>query len=115
MDQPVTKPKRGGKRAGAGRPPGKAALPYGASSAIKGLRHRVPNGTPEPLAEVADEAFDAIVKVMRGEVHYTEAQTRLRAAKDVREEICGPVAQKHEVAGADGKPLAVSIVLKGPK
>lgn len=84
-------------------PPGKGRvagstvpLPPGAVSAIKGLRYRVPPGTPEPLGALADDAFDAVVGVMRG-AHPFGAMAVLGAAKVVREEICGPIAQKHVV------------------
>lgn len=89
---------RGGQREGAGRPAGvKNVLPIGSVAAVKSLRLRVPESTPEPLAEVADEAFNAIVGVMRSEAFDPGmASARLRAAAMVREEICGPVKQRVE-------------------
>lgn len=105
---------RGGKRTGAGRKTGSVDTvnrlkPRGATSALKSLRHRVPEGTPDALADIAGEAFQAIVDVMRGESYGAEGFTILSASKLVREEVCGPVKQKHEVTGADGGPVQVSI------
>jgi hypothetical protein len=71
--------------------------------AIKALRHRIPVGTPEDLAEVADEAFSTVVDVMRGKVGH-EVTARLNASRYVREEICGPIAQRVELEV--GKNLA---------
>lgn len=113
MDRSATKRRgRGGKRPGAGRPAGsKNTLPLGAVSAIRALRHRVPADAPKELADVAGEAFDAVVEVMRGEFRdSTVASTRLRAAAMVREEVCGPMAQKLEHTGKDGGPLVVEVV-----
>lgn len=96
--QPV-KRSRGGRRPGAGRPAGsRNALPREAVSAIRGLRHRVPAGTPEPLADVADEAFERIVAVMRGEVKF-DATAVLKAAATARDEVCGKVTDKLEHSG----------------
>ena len=91
-------------KAGPGRPRGSASgLPLGAVGAIKALRHRIPAGTPEALAAVADEAFSTVVAVMRGKVGH-EVTARLNASRYVREEICGPIAQKVELEV--GKSLA---------
>lgn len=106
------KPKgqHGGRRERAGRPVGsRNALPLNAVQAIRALRYRVPAGTPEPLAEVAGEAFERVVAVMRGEVLPDVAATVLKAATVVRHEVCGPLAQKLEHTGKDGEPLQVSI------
>lgn len=46
--------------------------------------------------ELADEALGTIAAVMRGQVHYLEAQSRLKAATRVREEVGGPLTQKVE-------------------
>lgn len=88
----------GGARPGAGRPQGSTnALGLGEARAVKALRLRVPESTPAPLADVADEAFGAIVGVMRAEYFDAGmAQARLRAAAMVREEVCGPVKQRVE-------------------
>lgn len=111
---PDLKPRR--KRAvkpslppGPGRPPGiSEALPRNARDAIVGLRHRVPLGTPEPLGELADLAFQTVVDVMRGKFHKGGVQ-RLGAAKTVREEICGSTVQKHEHTGAGGGPISMQV------
>lgn len=96
MSEP--KKQRGGRRPGAGRPKGATnALALGEVRAIKALRLRVPESTPEPLASVADEAFDVVVRTMRGEQFDPGmAQVQLRAAAMVREEVCGPVKQRVE-------------------
>lgn len=99
----------GGARAGAGRPVGATnALEMGAVNAIQTFRHRVPESASREAAAVADEAMGAIIQVMRGEVMFG-ATDRLRAATMVRQEVCGPIAQKVEHGGPDGGPLQVSI------
>jgi hypothetical protein len=100
---PDVKPRR--KRTDGTRPPpgkgrvvgSKLPLPLGSVASIKGLRYRVPDGTPEPLGEVADEALQAVVDVMRRGVR-RGAMAVLGAAKTVREEVCGAITQKHEIA-----------------
>ena len=113
MDHPATKRKgRGGKRPGAGRPAGSTnTLEYGEVKAVKSLGWRVPEAAPQPIAAVADEAWDKIVAVMRGEVSSAEghAANVLRASFRLRDEACGPLAQKINHGDADGKPLAVAI------
>lgn len=112
MDSSEPRPKkgRGGKREGSGRKAGgRNALQIGEVQALKTLRHRVPDGAPPEAGAFADEAFGTIVKVMRGEVSFTEATARLKASTYIREEICGPVAQKLQHSGPDGGPLEVSI------
>jgi hypothetical protein len=95
----------GGRRPGAGRPPGsRNALPAGTARAIKALRHRVPEGVAPQLADVADEAFAAVVAVMRKPAT-PGAFARLQAAAAIREEVCGPVPKKHEVTGKDGEAI----------
>lgn len=116
-DAPAAKPKRkhratgkprGGKRPGAGRPTGaRNALPQGAVAAIRALRHRVPEGTPEPLAELADEALATVAEVMRGQVR--RGTERLNAARVVREEICGPVPKQLRVGGEGGGPITIHV------
>ena len=89
---------------GPGRPVGtRNALPKGAVAAIKSLRHRVPAGLPEPIAEIADRAFQTVVDVMDGKVGH-EVTARLNAARYLRDETCGPIAQKVEIEV--GKSLA---------
>jgi hypothetical protein len=91
--------KRGGRRAGAGRPSGvREALPRGTVKAVQALRVRVPEGVPDELAEIADEAFNKMVAIVRGSGHRYQG-IQLNAARAVREEICGPVATKVEHSG----------------
>lgn len=105
----------GGARPGAGRPEGTInALPYGSVQALKGLRLRVPEGAAPEAAELADRAFARVVDVLEERVHFQQAGHVLKAATMVREEICGPMAQKHEVGGVDGGALVVE-VRKYPK
>lgn len=82
---------------GPGRPVGTSnALPTGMVSAIKGLRYRVPPDMPEPLAEVADDALQTVIDVMNGKV-LRGSLARLGAARTLRDEVCGPLAQKLDV------------------
>ena len=77
--------------------------------AIKAAKLRVPEGTPEEHAELAEEAKERIVAVMRGRVHHTQAAQVLKASTRLRDEICGPLTNKTEVSGADGGPVIVEI------
>ena len=87
------------KGAGPGRKKGQtAALPLGTVAAIRGLRHRVPEDASETAAEVADLAFETIVKVMQGKIQ-KGTRDRLGAARIVREEVCGPIPKTIEVRG----------------
>ena len=105
------KGKRGGKRPGAGRPPGSTnSLPLGAVQAVKAAGLRVPEAATPEQRELADEALGTVVEVMRGQVHYMDAPARLKAATVIRQEICGPVPTKLEHTGADGEPLTVRVV-----
>ena len=106
----------GGARPGAGRPEGTAnALPLGYVQALKGLRHRVPEGTPEPLADVAGVALDRLVDVMMERVEDPQLAAQvLKASTLIRAEVCGPPAQRLEHTGADGASLVVE-VRKYPK
>lgn len=89
--------KHGGRRPGSGRPKGsKNALPLGAVKAIKAAGLRVPESATQDERELADESLDAMTKVMRGEVYFKDAPHRLKAAAQLREEICGPVKQRIE-------------------
>lgn len=119
MPAPPT-PKHGGKRNGAGRKKGtpgtggrplgsKSALRYGEVKAVKALGYRVPDGTPEDVAADADEAWQRIVAVMRGKVHSSQAPQVLKASTRLRDEVCGPPAQKVAVAGVAEEPLQVSV------
>jgi hypothetical protein len=99
----------GGSRPGAGRPPGaRNSLPLGAVGALKALRHRVPDGAPAPLADLAGEALEVVASVLRGEVYDAQAaQVRLKAAAMAREEVCGPIKQRveHSFEGATDEQL----------
>jgi hypothetical protein len=89
-----------------GRPAGSTnALPLGSVKAIKAAGLRVPEAAKPEARELADEALSLIVDVMRGGVHFTEAPTRLKAATRLREEICGPLDQKHIHQGPNGEAL----------
>lgn len=100
----------GGAREGSGRPEGsKNTLAYGEVKAIKAAGLRVPaTATPE-AKELADEALGIVADIMRGGVSYLTASHQLKAATRIREEVCGPLAQKLEHSGPDGGPLQVSI------
>jgi len=106
----------GGHRPGAGRPEGTFnALPPGYVQALKGLKHRVPEGTPEPLADVAGTALDRLVDVMMERVEDPQLAAQvLKASTLIRAEICGPPTQRMEHTGANGESLVVE-VRKYPK
>lgn len=100
---------RGGLRPGAGRPIGaKNTLPQATVAAIKALKHRVPDGTAEPLAELAGDALIAVANVMRNGAR-PGAFAQLQAAAALREEICGPVPKRSEITGANGGPLEFTV------
>jgi hypothetical protein len=62
------------------------------------MRYRVPPELEDTDAgEMADEALETIVDVMRQRVHPLYAPTVLKAASMIREEVCGPVVKKFEV------------------
>lgn len=92
----------GGKRPGAGRPPGsKNTLPLGAVAAVKAAGLRVPGSASEAQRELANRALQRIADVLEEGVHFTAAGHVLKAATILREEICGPVKQKVEHSFAD--------------
>lgn len=68
------------------------------------------DATPEQ-AELAGEAFETLVRVMRGEVSPELAPHRRNAAKDIREEICKPIAKQVNLADADGEKLTVAVTI----
>jgi hypothetical protein len=91
----------GGPRKGSGRPEGTPnTLEYGEVKAVKVSGLRIPEGTPEAHVELADRALEKIVDIMEGRVSYLSASHVLKAATRLREEVCGPIAQKHEVSGS---------------
>jgi hypothetical protein len=100
----------GGKREGAGRPPGGALLEYGESSAIRAMKLRLPADAPEEHVQLAGEALETIIKVMRGEVSSLDAANRRNAAKDLREEICKPIPKPVALTDAEGNSLTVNII-----
>lgn len=109
----MSKPKgqHGGKREGAGRKAGsRNTLGYGEVKALRSLRYRLKEGTPPEMAAAAGIALDRIVDVMMERVPPTAAPSVLKAATLLREEACGPIAQKHEVAGPEGGALVVKVV-----
>jgi hypothetical protein len=62
----------------------------------------VPEGAPDGVRELADEALGVIVEVMRGRVDSVlgYSSTILRAATRVRDEICGPPTMRVVTAAA---------------
>lgn len=111
-----TKGKHGGKREGAGRPAGsKNTLEYGEVKAVKAARLRVPEAATPEAAELADRAQQRIIDVMEDRVHYTSAPSVLKAATRLREEICGVLAQKQEISGADGGPVVIEVRKLAPE
>lgn len=93
---------KGGKRPGAGRPQGsKNTLPLGAVKAIKVAGLRVPESATPQERQLADRALERIVDVMEERVFAFGGQAHavLTAARGIREEICGKVADKHQLDG----------------
>lgn len=77
------------------------------------MKLRLPvDATPEQ-AQLAGEALENIVKVMRGEVAADMAAHVRGASKDIREEICKPVPKPVALTDADGESLQVSISING--
>ena len=114
MDRSATK-QRGGKRRGAGRPAGsKNTLAYGEVKAIAATRLRLPESASIQDEHLAGRALQRIVDVMEGRVWEKQGRAVLGAATRLREEICGPLAQKVQHADADGKPLSIRIDLGEP-
>lgn len=91
---------RGGRRPGAGRPRGsKDVLPRGAVAAIKAAGLRVPADATPAQKDLADRCLERIADVMEERVNPFGAFSVLTAARGLREEICGKVAEKHEHSG----------------
>lgn len=92
------KPK-GGPRPGAGRPKGADnALPLGAVAAIKAANLRVPDSATPAERELAALALIRTVDVMMERVSSFSMHGVLTAARSLREEVCGKVAEKHDVS-----------------
>lgn len=104
---------RGGRRPGAGRPPGSKShgighnLPPG-MGAIKKAEDmmkeprlpkalRVPKDATEEEREVAEYGLQRILDVAAGRVHSRRAPAVLKGAIELRREVCGPIAQKVDV------------------
>jgi hypothetical protein len=89
--------------AGPGRPAGSTnALPLGAVGAIKSLRRTPPEGAPQEDLDLAEETFATVVKVMRGDTLVGLALPRLKAATLIRDEVCGPMVRRVEIADPHG-------------
>lgn len=108
--QPKRRGPNGGKRAGAGRPPGaKNVLGYGQVRGLKACRLRVPKDASPEADALAGRALQRIIDVMEEDVDGANAGNVLRAATHIREEVCGSPKQALEVTGADGGPLVVEV------
>lgn len=97
-----------------GRPQGSTnALPRGSVQALRGLRYRVPDTCPQPLAELADEAVEVVADVLRGNVPTGQMQHRLKAATILRNEACGPIPKtvEHQHAGS----MEINVVTGVPR
>lgn len=68
-----------------------------AAAASRAIGWRVPRDAPDDVRAVADEALQTITAVMRGG-DAGERGARLRAAVRIREEVCGPIVQRIDVA-----------------
>lgn len=91
---------RGGRRLGAGRRQGAPnSLAYGEVKAICVANLRVPEGAAPEAAALADRAQQRLIDVMEEGVGAFQASHVLKAATRIREEICGPLAQKLDVSG----------------
>jgi len=74
---------------------------------------RIPDNAPPELAEIAARALQRIVEVM--DKPERNSRDRLDAAKRVRDEVCGLLAQRTELSGGGGQPMAVSIRIGVPQ
>lgn len=81
----------------------------GTIQAIKALNLRVPEGATDAARALANRALERVVDVLEEGVDFRQAGSVLKAATIIREEVCGPMAQKHEVGGADGGALVVEV------
>jgi|SRR5579859_7561694 len=101
LDEKLLK-KRGGARVGAGR---KKGIPNGVGRL--GLL-RVPDNATAYEKKLAGLALRRVIDVMEMNASL-EPHAVLKAAVRVREEICGPLVQRHEHAGPNGDAIAVNI------
>ncbi len=102
----------GGKRARAGRPVGiQETQPRRMGKARKLCRLRVPADATPYERDLAQQALDAIVSVMNGEVSAEQQSGVLRAAIHLREELLGKPSQRHVLEGPDGGGVKFEFVL----
>lgn len=59
----------------------------------------MPEGTSEEAADLADTALQRVIDVMNEKVGSFQAGHVLKAATRIREEVCGPIEQRHRVEG----------------
>lgn len=116
MDQPkrkhvsTGKKPPGGAREGAGRTKGlKNMLGYGEVKALDVANLRVPDDASEGAKTLAAMGLGRILDVMLERTSSWQAGHVLKAATRVREEVCGPLVQKVQHAGANGEALVVEI------
>lgn len=90
----------GGLRERAGRPKGKQnSLEYGEVAAIAATKLRVPEAADPAVKQLAARALVRIADVMEEGVWEKQGRNVLAAATRIREEACGPLAQKVEHSG----------------
>jgi hypothetical protein len=65
-----------------------------ASSLLKDEQWRVPKGVPLAAAMLAGEARNTLVEAMLGTIPAREAKTRIQAAIEIRDEVCGRIPTK---------------------
>lgn len=86
--------------------------PYGSKRALRACRLRVPDGISEEAAALADAALQRILEVMAGTA---KSALVLRAATRVRDEICGPPAQRMISVAAPPAPLIESAATRSTR
>lgn len=77
-------------------------LPRGAVTAVRASNWRIPDDAPEEARQLAQQALERIADVMHGRVPIERQAAVLKAATDLRAEVCGPPAQRLEVKGKMG-------------
>ena len=80
------------------RRPKSSARTITGAVATRAIQWRVPTDAPDDVRAVADEALQTITAIMRGVGDAGPRGERLRAAVRVREEVCGPIVQRIDVA-----------------
>lgn len=65
-----------------------------ASGMLKEEQWRVPKGVPLAAAMLAGEARNTLVEAMLGTIPAREAKTRIQAAIEIRDEVCGRIPTK---------------------